>query len=42
MCRFPSIIMPGLLYLGGWDAAESLERLQELNIKRCRRLHLAA
>ena len=33
-CRYPSIILAGLLYLGGWDAAEAQERLEELNIKR--------
>ena len=32
--RFPAAIVPGLLYLGGWDAAEDSERLQELNVRR--------
>ena len=27
-------MLPGLLYLGGWDAAEDLQRLDELNIRR--------
>ena len=33
-CRYPSIILPGLLYLGDWDAAQDLLRLDELNIRR--------
>ena len=33
--RFPSVILPGLLYLGAWDSAEAPERLAELNITRC-------
>lgn len=31
--RFPGEIVPGLLYLGDWDNARDVERLQELNIK---------
>lgn len=37
--RFPAAIVPGLLYLGGWDSAEAHERLQELNIKRIMTVH---
>lgn len=33
--RFPSEIIPGLLYLGDWAHAEALDRLAELNIRRC-------
>ena len=32
--RFPSEIIPGLLYLGDWAHAEAADRLSELNIKR--------
>lgn len=35
--RFPSEIIPGLLYLGDWAHAEALDRLNELNIRRCAR-----
>ncbi|KAK9809657.1 hypothetical protein WJX73_001361 [Symbiochloris irregularis] len=37
--RFPAAIVPGLLYLGGWDAAEDGERQQELNIRRIVTVH---
>jgi len=33
-CRFPSLILPGFLYLGDWGDAEQQERLQELKVKR--------
>lgn len=33
--RYPSLIIPGFLYLGDWGDAEQQERLQELKIKRC-------
>ena len=33
--RFPSEIIPGLLYLGDWAHAEAVDRLSELNIRRC-------
>ena len=33
--RYPSLILPGFLYLGDWADAEQAERLQELKIKRC-------
>jgi hypothetical protein len=33
--RYPSLILPGFLYLGDWGDAEQQERLQELKIKRC-------
>lgn len=32
--RYPSLILPGFLYLGDWGDAEQQERLQELKIKR--------
>lgn len=35
--RFPSQILPGLLYLGDWEHAESADRLNEINVKRCAR-----
>lgn len=34
LCRYPSLILPGTLYLGDWGNAEQQERLQELKIKR--------
>ena len=32
--RFPSEVVPGLLYLGDWSHAEELERLREINVTR--------
>jgi hypothetical protein len=33
-CRYPSVILPGLLYLGDWGHAEHEERLKEIGIRR--------
>lgn len=32
--KYPSQILPGLLYLGDWAHAEAFDRLDEINIKR--------
>ena len=33
--KFPSEIIPGVLYLGDWSHAEAVDRLRELGVKRC-------
>jgi hypothetical protein len=37
-CRYPSVILPGLLYLGDWGHAEHEERLKEIGIRRYTRV----
>ncbi|KAK9816993.1 hypothetical protein WJX72_007967 [[Myrmecia] bisecta] len=37
--RYPSEIIPGLLYLGDWSHAENTDRLNEINVKRILTIH---
>ncbi|GLC33296.1 hypothetical protein PLESTB_000349500 [Pleodorina starrii] len=37
--KYPSQIIPGLLYLGDWDNATDLDRLDELKIRRILTIH---
>ncbi|KXZ47911.1 hypothetical protein GPECTOR_32g524 [Gonium pectorale] len=37
--KYPSQIVPGLLYLGDWDNAADTERLEELRIRRILTIH---